>query len=271
MSDEREIKIVIRAQDEFSGAMEQAASSAEVSASSIKKSFDGAIGSAGTESIYLEYQKKLVALQAYNTAVIQEMAKTGMTQAAMDEKYTEMSVDYAKKRRDFQIQAAADTAGAISNTLENLYVATGSQNRALFEAMKAFAIAETTIKTYQGAMEAYSAMAGIPVVGPALGAAAAAAVVAAGMARVAQISSTSIGGGSSISASGEGYTSYSGGSYESTAVPIDTSSAARTQDITIQIYNPLSTQNWQQIVEDNIIPALNDAADRNITLTVKNM
>ncbi|MBI5902736.1 MAG: hypothetical protein HZB84_04535, partial [Deltaproteobacteria bacterium] len=202
---------------------------------------------------------------------IQEMTKAGMTQAAIDEKYTELSVDYAEKRKDFQIQAASDTAGAISNTLENLYVATGSQNRALFEAMKAFAIAETTIKTYQGAMEAYSAMAGIPIVGPALGAAAAAAVVAAGMARVAQISSTSIGGGSSISAEGTANASYSGGSFDAYPSPTTLSESKRAQDITIQIYNPLSTQNWQKIVEDNIIPALNDAADRNITLTVKNM
>lgn len=42
------------------------------------------------------------------------------------------------------------------------------------------------------------------------------------------------------------------------------------QDITVHIYNPLSDHNWQKIVEDNIVPALNNAADRNISITVKN-
>lgn len=43
------------------------------------------------------------------------------------------------------------------------------------------------------------------------------------------------------------------------------------QNITIQIYNPLSEQNWQKIVEDNIVPAINSASERNIAITVKNM
>lgn len=43
------------------------------------------------------------------------------------------------------------------------------------------------------------------------------------------------------------------------------------QNITIQIYNPLSEQNWQKIVEDNIVPAINSASERNIAVTVKNM
>lgn len=43
------------------------------------------------------------------------------------------------------------------------------------------------------------------------------------------------------------------------------------QNITIQIYNPLSEQNWQKIVEDNIVPAIISASERNIAVTVKNM
>ena len=45
----------------------------------------------------------------------------------------------------------------------------------------------------------------------------------------------------------------------------------QTQSITIQIYNPLSTQNWAEIAEKNIIPAINDAANRNINIVVKNL
>lgn len=53
---------------------------------------------------------------------------------------------------------------------------------------KAAAISEATINTYRAAQGAYSAMAGIPIVGPALGAAAAALAVTAGLANVARIS-----------------------------------------------------------------------------------
>lgn len=54
---------------------------------------------------------------------------------------------------------------------------------------KAAAIANATIATYQAANSAYAAMAGIPTVGPALGAAAAAGAIASGMANVAAIAS----------------------------------------------------------------------------------
>lgn len=54
---------------------------------------------------------------------------------------------------------------------------------------KAAAIAQATIKTYESATSAYAAMAGIPYVGPALGVAAAAAAVAAGLANVQAIRS----------------------------------------------------------------------------------
>ena len=52
---------------------------------------------------------------------------------------------------------------------------------------KASAIATTTIDTYKMAVEAYSAMAGIPIIGPALGAAAAAAAIAFGLEQIANI------------------------------------------------------------------------------------
>jgi hypothetical protein len=45
----------------------------------------------------------------------------------------------------------------------------------------------------------------------------------------------------------------------------------QTQQITVNIYNPLSEQNWQEIAENNIIPALKDASDRNVEVTVVNV
>lgn len=45
--------------------------------------------------------------------------------------------------------------------------------------------------------------------------------------------------------------------------------AKPTQNITLQIYNPLSTQNWAEITENNILPALKAASDMNIAMNVK--
>lgn len=59
-------------------------------------------------------------------------------------------------------------------------------------AAKAIAVAQTTIDTYQSATAAYKAVVGIPVVGPALAVAAAAAAIAAGIMNVNKIVSTKV-------------------------------------------------------------------------------
>lgn len=70
-----------------------------------------------------------------------------------------------------------------------------TESRKMFEIGKAGAIAGAIIDTYKAATGAYRALAEIPIVGPALGAAAAAAATLAGMANVNAIRSTTFGGG----------------------------------------------------------------------------
>lgn len=70
------------------------------------------------------------------------------------------------------------------------------------KAYKVFATAQAVMDTYKAANEAYSAMSGIPYVGPGLGAAAAIAAIAAGIANVRQIQQTQLNSSSStVSAS----------------------------------------------------------------------
>lgn len=80
--------------------------------------------------------------------------------------------------------ASLNLAGDFFGQLSALQKSESSKARAIG---KAAAIAEATINTYRAATAAYAAMAGIPVVGPALGIAAASAAIAAGMANVAAI------------------------------------------------------------------------------------
>lgn len=92
-------------------------------------------------------------------------------------------------------EASAAMRAGIGGILGDLSTLQNSHSRKAFEIGKASSIANAVVTTYEGATKAYSAMAGIPIVGPALGAAAAAAAIAAGMANVQAISSQKFGGG----------------------------------------------------------------------------
>lgn len=85
-----------------------------------------------------------------------------------------------------QIQGAMTALGALAS-LQN------SENKKQAAIGKKAAIAQTIIQTYQSATSAFSSLAGIPYVGPILGAAAAAAAIAAGMANVQRIRSQNAG------------------------------------------------------------------------------
>lgn len=93
----------------------------------------------------------------------------------------------AEQRRLIEEQVKTAKLDIAKNTLNSLSTIIGEQTAV----GKAAAIAATTIDTYQSATAAYKAMAGIPVVGPALGAAAAAAAVISGIANVKRILSVS--------------------------------------------------------------------------------
>lgn len=112
----------------------------------------------------------------------QELAnaeKTGADQKLIKEKYAEFDKDIEKRKQDAKLELA-------SNALGNITAIFGKESAV----GKAAAIAQTTIDTYKSATAAYSSLAGIPIVGPALGALAAGAAVAAGIANVKKITST---------------------------------------------------------------------------------
>lgn len=79
----------------------------------------------------------------------------------------------------------------VQNMFGNIAAATESSNKEGFTAYKAFASASALIDTYKSAQAAYSSVAAIPFVGPALAVAAAAAAIAAGLSNVAKINSLS--------------------------------------------------------------------------------
>ena len=101
-----------------------------------------------------------------------------------------------------QQQVLTDSEKAGFDSMVSNMEAFGQKSKAAFVVWKAMAVAQTVIDTYKGAQGAFSSLSSIPVVGPALGIAAAVAAIGAGMARVSAINSTQYqgraGGGSVV-------------------------------------------------------------------------
>ncbi len=201
----------------------------------------------------------------------QEYAGQGKKQGDIDrdssKKNKDQKIAAEKEMWAKRVSAAGRGAGMMSNIMQNLYQATGRKSKAMFAAMKAFAIAETVIQTYRAAQGAYAAMAKVH---PALGVAAAAVAIAAGMARVKAIAATKPKGATgTINAGGRANPSYGGGSFGAYPAPQRNEEEPKApQQITVNIYNPLSEQNWAEIAENNIAPALNELAGRNVVVRV---
>jgi hypothetical protein len=138
-------------------------------------------------------------LQRINALLVAEGEKRTLTQlaeAAHQAKLRQLNQDRAEREIQLEKQAAASKAQlqaqyvqAASNAFGNLANAARASGKKGFAAYKAFATAQAIIDTYKAANAAYGALAGIPIIGPALGIAAAAAAIAAGLANVAQIQS----------------------------------------------------------------------------------
>lgn len=75
-------------------------------------------------------------------------------------------------------------------------------------------------------------------------------------------------GGSDEESSSSSSSGTSSSQSASSVQAYDSGSTGTTQQVTVNIYNPLSEQNWQKIVEESIVPALNNAAEKNITISV---
>jgi len=145
--------------------------------------------------------KKAAASKATVETMIQDDKRRTAAANAENKKRTKAEIEAMKKEEKLmknhwayvltgtklnaEQRIAADQA--IGDAFSNLTSLMQSKNREAFEVGKAAAIASTTIKTWEAAQAAFTSLAGIPIVGPVLASAAAAAAVAAGLFRVRQI------------------------------------------------------------------------------------
>jgi hypothetical protein len=114
-----------------------------------------------------------------------------------EEETSQAVIDIAKA----EAKAKQENLAKVGNALSSFSEIAGKETAA----GKALAIASTLIQTYQSAQSSYASLAGIPIVGPALGAAAAGAAVFAGMKQIQNIKKTKVpkgSGGGGASAGG---------------------------------------------------------------------
>lgn len=145
-----------------------------------------------------------------------------INQAKEAEAQKETDLSFLKKQ--LGITEKKDT----KSNLENITTMLRQGSKEQMAVQKAQGMAQAAIATYQAANSAYSALAGIPIVGPALGAAAAAAAIAYGLNNVAQISGIKLADGGLVKAVTGGVPAVIGeGGSDEAVLPLDNSNAMR--------------------------------------------
>ena len=160
---------------------------------------------AGLQESYAE-RIALAESLGQDTLVLTEAQR--QAELEINKKYDELEVEARKQRQQATLDVAKQSLDAIAAINQAFTGDSEEEQKKGFERSKKIQTAQALISTYESAVQAFKSLAGIPVVGPALGAGAAAAATAAGLANVKQIQSQQYqsagggGGGSSYSGAG---------------------------------------------------------------------
>ncbi len=126
------------------------------------------------------YQLQLNALDAFYASRRQKLLEAGITEQ-------EIEKQKAKALMQLQINSASQAAKGVGSILGNLAAMQDKESESGFKTWKALALAQAMVDMPAAALAAYKSMSGIPVVGPALGIAAAAAAGAMGLKNISEI------------------------------------------------------------------------------------
>lgn len=168
---------------------------------------------AAIEQKYLDQKAKAEA-DARNKEK-QEKDKAAADDLARAERLAEQEKQIEQTKRDVRDQ----TLNALLE-LNNAFAGdTEQQQKKAFERSKKIQSAQALISTYESAVQAFKSLAGIPVVGPALGTAASVAAIASGLAQVKNIKSQTFGGGGGTAAAPAPAPALSAAATEATQAP----------------------------------------------------
>lgn len=137
-----------------------------------------------------EFQQQKAELEAqYNNETTALLQQRFDNENALAELEIEAEKNKLERKKELN-EIYASAISSLTNSITAVLNQAAQQEGVSFENQKKLKIASTLITTFTSAMEAFQSMAEIPVVGPALGAAAAASTIAVGMMQVANIKKT---------------------------------------------------------------------------------
>jgi hypothetical protein len=208
--------------------------------------------------IDLAYDAGLISDDQYGVQSILIFSAGEKEKTRIQDEETKKRFGIAKVYRQLDLESTGAFLGMMSQLME-------SHSRAAFNIGKAAAISKTIIDTYQAAQGAYAALSSIYLVGPFLGAAAAAAAIAAGLARVQQIRSTQFGSsggavGTYSASPTTGVPTAPVGPPQAPAIPQTSSKSQIVVNVTVN-GSVVGGGGMQQIVQDEVVPALKDLID----------
>ena len=212
----------------------------------------------------IAYANNLVSLEEYEYQRMVVESKYAEALSKLDEEEYKRRYQISTFYRQLDLNAAAFFFGQLGALMQ-------SKNKTMFEIGKKAAIAETIIQTYRAAQGAYAALAPIPIIGPALGIAAAAAAIVAGMARVQAIKSQQFDSGAAASPvfQASPTTGQPTAPISPVATPAGPGSGAQAQPRIVNVTffgdgGPVS-QEW---LRNTLIPGLNEAIGYGVTINL---
>lgn len=148
-----------------------------------------------------EFQQKKAELEAnYNNESMSLLQQHFENEAALDELAVEAKKNETERKKELE-EIYMSAVSSISSSITAVLNEAAQAEDVSFEDQKKLKIASTIITTLTSAMEAFQSVASIPIVGPALGAAAAASTIAVGMMNVNKIRQTKKNSAGNVSAS----------------------------------------------------------------------
>jgi phage tail tape-measure protein len=130
-------------------------------------------------------ERRLRESQNATGSILTDKDREFLKRKGLEEDAENLAREQLENHKKFEKNRVYFTISSLGESMK----AIGQHNKKAFEAYKAFAISQTIMDTYSSAVAAFKALAGLPIVGPVLGTAAAAAAIATGMARVSSIRS----------------------------------------------------------------------------------
>lgn len=178
------------------------------------------------EAIRENYAERITLAQSLgqDTTAIVEAQRA--EELAINQKYDDLELQAREQKRQATLDIAKQTLGTLSALNEAFTGESEEEQKKGFERSKKIQAAQTLISTYESAVQAFKSLAGIPIVGPALGTAAAAAATATGLATVKKINAQQFEG-----ASASPGPSYSGADVSSSVADVQQTPAAPTLDL----------------------------------------